>query len=73
MSGIGEMAVRRFEKDVRSGDGECESTSGDGQGLASVLDRDSTVGNTCNMKSRVSPHNKTGGSMFVQQYTNTAQ
>jgi hypothetical protein len=55
MSGSGEMAVRRFEKGVRSGDGECEGTSEEGHGLASALDRDSMVGNTCNMKSRISP------------------
>jgi hypothetical protein len=70
MSGSGEMAVRRVEKDVRSGDGEFDS--GDRQGLASVLDRDSTVDNTCKIKSRVSPCDKITGSMSAWQYTNTA-
>jgi hypothetical protein len=52
MSGSGEMAVRRFEKDEKSGNKECEDIRGEGQGLASVLDRESIVGNTCNKRSR---------------------
>jgi hypothetical protein len=64
MSGSGEMAVRRFEKDEKSVNGECEDIKGEGQGLASVLDRESIVGNTCNEKSRNSLCDKTK-SMFV--------
>jgi hypothetical protein len=60
MSGSGEMAVRRFERDVKSGDRECECIRGEGLRLASVLDRDSTADNTCNMKSMISKRNRTG-------------